>query len=162
VDAGEHSWAEAVEALAARHPHHRELIEAYPARFAETIPEAIPGTVEILSELHAAGTQVVALTNWSAETFCIARQRFGFLDLFDGIVVSGEERVAKPDPLIFRVLVERYSLDPGSTLFVDDRQDNVDAAEVVGLRGALFTSPDDLRRDLVRLGLLPADGAGSG
>jgi 2-haloacid dehalogenase len=161
VDAGEHSWDHAVAALAARHPQHRDLIEAYPARFAETIPGEIPGTVEILTELHATGTQVLALTNWSAETFSVARQRFGFLDLFDGIVVSGEERVAKPDPRIFRVLLDRYALDPARTLFVDDRQDNVGAAEAAGLRGTLFTGPDDLRGDLVRLGLLGA-GAGSG
>jgi 2-haloacid dehalogenase len=161
VDAGEHSWDHAVAALAARHPQHRDLIEAYPARFAETIPGEIPGTVEILTELHATGTQVLALTNWSAETFSVARQRFGFLDLFDGIVVSGEERVAKPDPRIFRVLLDRYALDPARTLFVDDRQDNVGAAEAAGLRGTLFTGPDDLRGDLVRLGLLAA-GAGSG
>jgi 2-haloacid dehalogenase len=161
VDAGEHSWAEAVQALAARHPHHRDLIAAYPARFAETIPEAIPGTVEILAELHAGGTPVVALTNWSAETFAIARQRFDFLDLFDGIVVSGEERVAKPDARIFRILLDRFELRPARTLFVDDRQDNVDAARALGLRATLFTGPDGLRRDLVRRGLLPARVGGS-
>jgi 2-haloacid dehalogenase len=162
VDAGRHSWAEAVEALSTRHPHHRGLIEAYPQRFTETIPGPIHGTVEVLVELHATGTSLLALTNWSAELFTVARERFEFLQLFDGIVVSGEERVAKPDPRIFRLLVDRYGLEPARTLFVDDRQDNVVAAEAVGLRGALFTGPDDLRRALSRLGLLPRDGAGSG
>jgi 2-haloacid dehalogenase len=162
MDAGEHTWAEAVEALTARHPHHRHLIEAYPLRFAETVPGPIHGTVELLAELHSTGTTLLALTNWSAETFSVARERFEFLQLFDGIVVSGEERLAKPDPAIFRVLVDRYALDPARTMFVDDRQANVDAAESVGLRGALFTGPEDLRDELSRLSLLPRAAAGSG
>jgi 2-haloacid dehalogenase len=161
MDAGARTWAEAVEALATRHPHHRHLIEAYPLRFAETVPGPIHGTVELLAELHAVDIALLALTNWSAETFPVARERFDFLRLFDGIVVSGEERLTKPDPAIFRVLVDRYALDPARTLYVDDRQVNVDAAESVGLRGALFTGPDDLRHELSRLSLLPPDG-GSG
>jgi 2-haloacid dehalogenase len=162
VDAGVHTWAEAVATLVARHPHHRELIEAYPARFAETIPGEVPGTVDVLRDLHAAGTRLFALTNWSAETFGPARARFAFLDLFDGIVVSGEERVAKPDPRAFRLLLERFALDPAATVFVDDRQDNVDAATTVGMLGTLFTGADDLRRQLTRLGLPPRIGDGSG
>lgn len=159
-DAGARPWAEAVAALGDRFPHRRELIAAYPERFGETLAGPIDGSVAVLRELHARGVPLLALTNWSAETFPVARARFGFLDLFDGIVVSGEEGVAKPDPEVFARLVGRYTLDPAATVLVDDREDNVTAARAAGLQGLLFTGPDRLRRDLSRLGLL--DGAGPG
>ena len=114
----------------------------------------------MLRDLHRRGTPLYALTNWSAETFPVARSRFEFLELFDGILVSGEERVAKPDPAVFALLVDRFGLQPSSTVFVDDRQVNVDAAERAGLRGLLFTDPATLCRDLSRLGLLDGDGPG--
>lgn len=160
VDAGQRTWAEAVAALAAAHPHHRHLIEAYPARFEQTLGGEITTSVQVLRGLHAAGVRLLALTNWSAETFPVARSRFDFLDLFDGIVVSGEERVAKPDPAIFRILVERHALEPAATVFVDDKRDNIEAAEAAGLRGVLFTDPAALRDDLRRLGLLGGAGPG--
>ncbi|MGH8894887.1 MAG: HAD family hydrolase [Actinomycetes bacterium] len=160
MDAGRGTWAEAVQELGARHPHRRELIAAYPARFAETLSGALDDSVEVLRDLAEQGTRLFALTNWSAETFETARHRFGFLDLFDDIVVSGEEGVAKPDPAIFAVLVDRHRLDPAGTVFVDDAPANVDAATAAGLTGLLFTDAQGLRRDLSRLGLLA--GAGSG
>jgi 2-haloacid dehalogenase len=152
-------WAPAVEAQAARFPHRRELLAAYPARFAETLNGPIHGTVAILEELHAAGTRLFALTNWSAELFPHAEEAFAFLRLFEGIVVSGREGLAKPDPAIFALLVERHGLDPAVTVFVDDSPANVEAAEAAGLRALQFTGADALRRDLSRLGLLT--GAGS-
>lgn len=160
MDAGQGTWADSVAGLAERFPHRRELLAAYPARFAETMAGPIEGTVAVLRDLSSRGVPLLALTNWSAETFPVARERFGFLDLFSGIVVSGEERVAKPDPAVFALLVERFDLDPASTVLVDDRQVNVEAARSAGLRGLLFTDPGRLRRDLSRLGLL--DGAGPG
>ena len=158
VDSGERSWAEAVADLGGRHPHRQELIAAYPARFGETLVGPIDGTVQILEELHRAGTRLLALTNWSAELFPHARERFGFLELFEGIVVSGEERMAKPDRRIFDLVIERHGLASGRTLFVDDRADNVEAARAAGMQAVVFTDPAGLRRDLTRLGLLPAGG----
>jgi 2-haloacid dehalogenase len=154
------SWDDAVERLAAEHPHRRDLIAAYPARFAETMSGPVPGTVELLRELHAQGTRLLALTNFSAESYPHAVAAFDFLDLFEGVVVSGAEELAKPDPAIFALLIERYRLEPATTVFVDDSPHNVDAATAAGLRAVLFTGADDLRRDLSRLGLLT--GAGSG
>ena len=154
------SWDEAVDRLAARFPHHRDLISAYPARFPETMTGPVPGTVELLRELHARGTRLLALTNWSAETYPHAVATFDFLSLFEDVVVSGVEGVAKPDPAVFALLVQRFDLDPAATVFVDDSPGNVDAAAAAGLQAVLFTGADDLRRDLSRLGLLP--GAGSG
>lgn len=160
MDAGEGTWTDAVERLAQQHPHHRELIAAYPARFTETLAGTIAGSVAVLQELHDAGTRLIALTNWSAETFAVARGEMDFLTLFEEVVVSGEVRVAKPDPAIFDLVLRRYRLDPAATLFVDDRPVNVDAAAAAGMQALLFTDPPALRRELTRLGLL--DGAAPG
>jgi len=153
-------WSDAVEALATEHPHRRDLIAAFPDRFPETLGGAIEGTVALLEELRRAGTRLLALTNWSSETFPVARDTFGFLEHFEGIVVSGEEGVGKPDPALFQILLERYALVPHQTVFIDDSAANVSAAAELGLVALRFSDPGRLRADLSRLGLL--DGAGSG
>ena len=161
-DAGERTWAEAVSELAAQHPHHEHLAAAYPERFPETLAGPIHGTVDVLDELHAAGVRLLALTNWSAELFPHARERFPFLDRFEAIVVSGEERLAKPDPALYRVLLERHGVDAGRAVFVDDREVNVEVARSEGMVGLLFTDPGTLRAELVRLGLLEPVNRGDG
>lgn len=153
-------WGPAVEAHAALFPHRRALLAAYPARFPDSLDGPVEGTVAILADLHAAGIRLVALTNWSAETFPYAEAAFDFLALFEGVVVSGREGVAKPDPAVFDLLMSRYDLDPAGTVFVDDSPANVAAAAAAGLTSLVFTGADRLRADLSRLGLL--DGAGSG
>ena len=153
-------WGRAVEEHAALFPHRRALLAAYPARFPDSLDGPVEGTVAILEQLHAAGTRLVALTNWSAELFPHAEATFDFLALFEGIVVSGREGVAKPDPAVFDLLLSRYDLDPAGTVFVDDSPANVAAAAAAGLTALVFTGPDRLRADLSRLGLLA--GAGSG
>jgi|tagenome__1003787_1003787.scaffolds.fasta_scaffold20538532_2 2-haloacid dehalogenase len=157
-DAGR-GWAEAVEQLAAQHPHRRELIAAYAHRYDEALAGELPGTVALLDELHERGTRLLALTNWSAETFPRARERFPFLTRFEGIVVSGEERVAKPDAEVFRRLTERFAVDPREAAFVDDSPANVATARRLGFTGLVFTDADTLRADLARLGLVGRDGA---
>jgi 2-haloacid dehalogenase len=160
-DAGR-GWAEAVAELAATHPHRRELIAAYAERYDEAIAGEVTGTVALLDELAARGTRLLALTNWSAETFPKARERFGFLDRFEGIVVSGEEQVVKPEPEVFHRLLERYDLAADEVVFVDDSPANVEAARRLGMTGLQFTDAVRLRADLAALGLLsrPPDGAG--
>jgi 2-haloacid dehalogenase len=115
---------------------------------------AIGGTVEILEELKDQGVRVLALTNWSSETFHFAEERFAFLQRFEGILVSGRERLMKPDPAIFQLLLKRYRLEPSSTVFIDDVGGNVQAAINEGLRGIHFSTPDKLRHDLAALGLV--------
>jgi 2-haloacid dehalogenase len=153
-DAGR-PFAEATRALLPRHADKRELIEAWGTRFGEMIPGAIDGTVEVLAEVKARGVPVYAITNWSAETFPPQRSRFEFLSWFDGIVVSGEERVIKPDPRIFRILFERYGVAPESAVFIDDVARNAAAASALGIHGIHFRSPEQLRRELAAVGLLP-------
>jgi 2-haloacid dehalogenase len=148
------TWAEAVEVLSREHPEQRDLIAAYWLRWQETLGDAIAPTVAILEELRGAGVRLYALSNWSAETFPVARPRYPFLDWFDGIVISGEEKVAKPDPAIFQHLLDRYGLDPATTVFIDDSEANVRAAAAEGITSRRFVNAATLRNDLRRLGLL--------
>jgi 2-haloacid dehalogenase len=152
-DAGR-SFADAVAELLPRHPDQAALIAAYGQRFDEMIAGPIEGTVEILAELKQSGVPRYGLTNWSAETYHPQRRRFAFLSWFDGIVVSGEEGVIKPDPRIFRILLERYRIAPEEAVFIDDNPGNVAAATALGLHGIHFRSPEALRSELVSLELL--------
>jgi 2-haloacid dehalogenase len=151
LDAGG-DWDEAVERLAGRHPDRRALIEAFRDRWEETLGRPIEPVVEVVRELVGRGVRTFALTNWSDRTYAIARPRFPFLGWFEGVVVSGEVGVTKPDPRIYRTLLERYALDPARTVFIDDRRENVDAAERIGIVGLLYSDPPTLRRDLRALG----------
>jgi 2-haloacid dehalogenase len=153
-DAGR-PWSEAVEALVALHPNRRELIEAYWHRWPETLGGPIEGTVEILRELRARAVRTYALSNWSAETFPLARPRFPFLEWFDGILISGEAKLVKPDPRIFAYLLERFGLEPEATVFIDDSAANVHAADAAGLVPIRFEDPEQLRGELSALGLVP-------
>ena len=152
-DAGR-TFAEGTRELMPLHADRLELIEAFGKRFAEMIPGAIEGSVEVLSELKQRGVPIYAITNWSAETFPPQRERFHFLSWFRGIVVSGFEGVIKPDPRIFRILCERYAIAPEAGIFIDDVAENAAAAAVLGIHGIHFRSPEQLRGELVGLGLL--------
>jgi 2-haloacid dehalogenase len=152
-DAGR-SFTDAVAALLPRHADKLDLIEAFGRRFDEMIAGAIDGTVDVLADLRRAGVPRYALTNWSAETFPPQRGRFAFLSWFDGIVVSGEEGAIKPDPRIFRILLDRYRIVPREAVFIDDNPANAAAATALGLHGIHFRSPEDLRRELEGLDLL--------
>ncbi|TCZ56721.1 HAD family hydrolase [Roseicella aquatilis] len=152
-DAGR-PWAEGTALLKARHPEQAELIDAYHRRWPEMLAGPIEGTVAILRELRDRGTPLYALTNWSRETFPVALERFDFLGWFRGIVVSGEERMVKPDPRIYRLLVERHGLRPESIAYIDDNARNAAAATELGMHGIHFTGPAALRDELGGLGLL--------
>ncbi len=115
----------------------------------------IAGTVGVLADLRAAGVRLLALSNWSAEMFPVARERFDFLGWFEGIVISGEVGVNKPDRRIFEHLVEQFGIEPAAALFIDDSSANVHAARALGFRTIRFTAAPALRLELVRLGLLP-------
>lgn len=153
-DAGR-SWRDAVETLAREHPEQRDLILAYDERWPEMLGGPIEGTVEILAELRTTGVKLAVLSNWSAEKFPVARERYDFLGWFETRVISGEVGVSKPDPRIFRRLLERTGFDPATTLFVDDQPANIAVAAEHGLQTHLFHDPPALRADLEALGLLP-------
>lgn len=151
-DAGR-PWAEAVAVLSAQHPQHAEHIAAYRTRWLDTLRGPIQPTVDLLGELREQGVRLYALTNWSQETFPLARERFDFLGWFEGIVVSGEEQLIKPDPEIFQRLIQRYAIEPARTLYIDDSLRNVAAAEALGMHGWHFQGADALRARMRALGL---------
>ena len=146
-------WRDAVAELAVRHPDKAALITAYHQRWPEMLGSDLPETVELLKELKEQGLRIYALTNWSHETFPGARSRFAFLDLFEGIVVSGEERLIKPDPAIFHRLLARYDITPQRAVYIDDSPRNVAAAARVGLHALRFVDARQLRRELTALRL---------
>lgn len=160
-DAGR-PWHEAVAELSALHPARAELIAAYHHRWEETLGGPIEASVRILEELHAQGVRLYALTNWSQETFPIALQRYAFLQRFAGILVSGHERLVKPDAAIFELLLSRYAIDPARAVFIDDAPRNVHAAAALGLHALQFRDAAALRAELLALGLPLHAGGGPG
>ena len=145
------------EAIAARqrlYPEQAELIARWREGWPEMLRGEIAGTVEILEELATRGRRLYALTNFSHETWPVARQRFGFLERFEQVVVSGEVGLVKPDPRIYRLAIERCRLEPARTVFVDDIPANAAAARAEGLHAVHFTTPERLREDLLQLGAL--------
>ncbi len=148
------SWPEAMARLKVEYPQWAEIFDAYDERWAETLVGSHEGTVAILRELKECGTPLYALSNWSAEKFHHAEEAFDWLALFDGIIVSGRVRLIKPNRDIFDYLLERYDLDAGDIIFIDDHLPNIDAARSYGIRAHHFTSPGALRDELVAEGLL--------
>lgn len=148
--------AEATATLVAKHPDQAELIEAYYGRWDEMLGQPIEGTVRVAQALKRGGLRLVALSNWSAETFPRARRRMAFLDEFDGVLISGAVGLIKPDPEIFELVATRHSIDPARAVFVDDSPKNVAAAAEAGFDAIEFQSPDQLRRELAVRGL-PVD-----
>jgi 2-haloacid dehalogenase len=140
--------------LVEAHPEFADMIRAWPRRSEEMLAGPIDGSVEILRELKGAGVPCYALTNMERETYPGRCERYPFLRWFDGTVVSGLEGVAKPDPRVFELLLQRFHLTPGRTLFIDDSPKNVAAARDAGLRAIEFDSPARLREQLEEAGLL--------
>lgn len=152
-DAGR-PFAEAEAVLIAQFPEQEAMIRAWRKGFQEMIPGALEDVVEILTSLRARGAPLYALSNWSAETFEEMPARFPFLNWFRDIVVSGQERLIKPDPQIYRILLERNGISPEEAVFIDDSRPNIAAADALGLHGLHFTSPERLKEELTALGLL--------
>lgn len=153
-DAGR-SFAEATEELIAKHPEWEAPVRAWYDRWQETIQGPIHETVEILKTIKDSNRyRLYALTNWSAETFPWALSTFDFLHWFEGIVVSGVEKMRKPQPEFYQILFDRYDVDPNTSLFIDDNIKNIRAGKEVGLTTIHFESSDQLRKDLERIGIL--------
>lgn len=141
--------AEATQVLVEKYPEYRAEIEAYYGRWEEMLGGPIQVTVDILNALHQSNKYpIYALTNWSYETFPTALERYDFLQLFDDIVVSGEEKMKKPDPRIYNLLLNKHQLSASSTLFIDDSLKNIEAAHNLGLQTIHLKSPDSLENEL--------------
>jgi len=145
--------AEGVAELVAVNPEQAELISAYQQRWPEMLGGAFEGTVAILGELRRAGLRTYALSNWSAETFQVTRPLYPFLEEMDGILVSGEVKLGKPDPAIFREFLRRFNLAPQNTVYIDDWDRNVTVATALGMIAVRFVDAVLLRSELRGLGL---------
>ena len=151
-DAGK-AFATGVEERIALYPHEADLIRAWNERWPEMFTGPIEGSVAIMCELKNAGVSLFGITNYNREKFDEDASRFEFYRWFDEIVVSGDVGMVKPDSRIYRLLIERVGFDPARGVFIDDRLENVRAAEAVGLVGHHFTDPEALRVALLELGL---------
>lgn len=130
-------------------PEHEELIRMFYGRWEEMLGDAIEGTVSILKSLiDNPKFKVVALTNWSHETFPIALERFEFLHWFEGILVSGEEKTRKPFPEIYELTLNRFNIVAENSIFIDDNLRNIRAAKALGINGIHFESPEVLSQQL--------------
>lgn len=148
------SFAEAIEERVALFPQFEREIRAYDTGWHDMVPGEIRGTVDLLEELKAARIPLYAITNFSNEKFAEARVRFPFLTTsFIDIVISAEERLLKPDPRIYEILLRRNGLEASRTLFIDDTMHNVEAARAVGMNAVHFAGPEKLRSDLIAHGL---------
>ncbi|MFN2456800.1 MAG: HAD family hydrolase [Chitinophagaceae bacterium] len=153
-DAGR-SLTEATAELVAKHPEWKEYIEAYYGRWEEMLGGPIHESVEIFRRLKESGKyKLYALTNWSAELFPIALDKYGFLHWFDGRLVSGEEKMRKPFPEFYKLLLKRFNLKPEKILFIDDNLRNVKAAEELGIKSIPFQSSRQMKNTLEEMGLL--------
>jgi len=152
-DRGE-PYAAVIAETVARHPGYREAIEAAWDRWIETVPGPVDGSLELMEELRGIGLRLVALSNFSAETFPKVRGTYPHFDLFDDIVISGEHPpLAKPEPGIYELVCERNRLEPGACVFVDDTAVNTAAAEALGFRTVTFTDTPALRIELRAMGV---------
>ena len=152
-DAGR-TLQEATEILVIQYPEYEAWIRMYYDRWEDMLGGTILESVDLLNKLKQANTlRLYALTNWSAETFPIAVQRFDFLNHFEGILVSGEEKTRKPFPRIYEIMLERYQINPNKSVFIDDNLENIEAAKKFGIKGIHFKSSLQLGAELSSLGI---------
>lgn len=147
---GGRAWEEGEAELIARFPQFADHIRAFRARWPEMVPGPIPGMFELVASLKAARVELFAITNFAADTFEMTQARFPLLRQFQGIAVSGKLGMLKPEPGIYRWLIETYGIDPQRALFIDDSLANVEAARALGFHAHHFTD---------KAGLMPALGA---
>jgi 2-haloacid dehalogenase len=150
-------FQEAIDELAGEHPHEAPLIHAYWDRWSEMLGGLDREVLAILDQLHARGLRLYALSNWSAQTYGATRHLVPELDLFDGVLISGEAGHVKPEPEIFTAAIARFGVEPERAFFVDDIAANVAAARVLGMTALQFSGAAALRRDLAAIGVLPRE-----
>ena len=147
IDAGEPT-ADCIAELQAKYPEYTKAVALYDERYFDMLTDEVPGMREIIKDLRSKKHEIYGLTNWSMETFPIARKKFGILQMIDRYVVSGAEKLIKPDPRLFQVLLDRYNLKAEECTFIDDNPDNVAAAQKLGMQGIAFTNAESLRKEL--------------
>jgi 2-haloacid dehalogenase len=148
-------FTESVEELCRKYPHRAELLHVYNERWLETLGCVFESTVNILKELVDKGVPVYGLSNWSDEKFALVEPSYEFFGWFKDKAISGREKVAKPDPRLYQILLKRNNLKPGECVYIDDSEDNIRAGQNLGLNVILFQSAQQLRTALQNHGILP-------
>jgi 2-haloacid dehalogenase len=148
------TFAEGVAVLSSQFPHYSDLIQAYHDHWKDSIGDSYRGTIDLLERLKKAGYRLYGLSNWSAETFPYAREKYDFFHLFDDIVISGEVGSIKPEPKIFEIMLAKIGRPAAECLFIDDSLANIEQAQKMGIVTIHFESPEQLQQELHRLGLL--------
>lgn len=152
---GGRSIAEANEVLIQKFPEYTTEILAFYGRWTEMLGGTIAGTLDILTTIkNEKNHHLYALTNWSAETWPIAIEEYEYLSWFEGIAISGIEKIKKPNPDFYELILSRYGLVASESLFIDDNHRNVLAARKLGIKSIHFTSPDQLKTELIQSGIL--------
>ena len=146
-------FKEGVAVLSAKYPHYAHLIQAYQDHWIDSIVGMFDGTVEIVKQLKQMGYQLYGLSNWSTETYPLAREKYHFFDLLDDIVLSGEVGHNKPEPEIYRIMLEKIGKKAQECLFIDDSLPNINQANTMGFNTIHFTSPGQLEKDMIQMGL---------
>lgn len=142
------SFSEGVKLLQSQHPEYRNAIQLYSDKWEDMLKSELPDGVKLLRELKDCDYRIWGLTNWSAETIQIAYRKHDFFQLFDGIVVSGEEKLIKPDRRIYEVLLDRYKLNAEESVFIDDNHANIKTARELGFKAILFDNIVNVRGQL--------------
>jgi 2-haloacid dehalogenase len=140
--------------LLAKYPQFGEYITYFHQHWQESLGKEKEESVLLLNDLRQTGYATYGLSNWSAETFPPTRKAHPFFNMLTGIVLSGEEKVCKPDAKIYKILLERYQLRPEESIFIDDRQENLDTAQKMGIDTILFQTAEQVRQDLKQKGIL--------
>ena len=144
-------FEEAIAMLSNQFPQYEHLIRAYYDHFEETIVGPIPGMADILRELKQAGYPLYGLSNWSAETYPRVKHRYDFFKLLDGIILSGEVKLNKPDPAIFHLMLKKIGREANECLLIDDSEVNIKTAKGLGFAVIRFQSAEQLREELREL-----------
>ncbi len=147
-------FEQAVRDLSARFPQYAHIIRAYDVDWEQSITGIVPETVELLGRLKAAGYRLYGLTNWNYTKFTLVRHKYPVFRLFEDIIVSGQVKLVKPDPAIYRLLLDKIGLEPQDCLMVDDSERNAEAAHELGFTSIHFTTPRQLEGELRRLEVL--------
>ncbi len=148
------SFAEGIAILSKQFPQYAELIQAYHDNWIDSIVGHLEGTVTIMKQLKKAGYSLYGLSNWSAETFPMAREQYDFFDLLDDIIISGEVGSIKPEPEIFEIALKRIGKPANECLFIDDSLANIEQARKMGLAAIHFQTSEQLEEELQRLQIL--------
>ena len=147
------SFVENERILLAKYPQHKEYITYFHQHWYDSLSEEDPKSIALLADIQRAGYATYGLSNWPAETFPPTMEAHPFFKTLKGIVLSGNERVCKPDPKIYQILLERYRLLPEECVFIDDRQENLDTAQQLGIETILFQTAQQARKSLTDKGI---------